>query len=176
MSRFLLPLSVLALFGHQPVTAQISDSLIGRRIRLYYSCTFRRSVTCRRSIGQVRAVDATTLRLGVPAQHDDLVIPIESIDSLHVSQGKRRNFWQGALLGAVGGAAIGGIWGSQQEFFGGTATGLGIVVGIPPGLLAGGLIGMFLRSDRWHEIPIRSRQVLFVPALGRLGFRISLAM
>ena len=106
-----------------------------------------------------------------------------AIVSLEISRGRRSRLGAGALAGGLLGAALGVATyqpcdrGSVFCFDFGIETNL--LAGAGLGMIAGGLVGLFIRSDRWVAVPGSTRIVpslAITPANGavRLGVTASL--
>ena len=159
--------------------------LEGQQIRVAHRCKnlpdnvfeCRRRHSPRVESGYLQALDRDTIRLLVRSRSTELAIPTGSIDQVWVVDGMKGNFWSGAGFGLLGGALIGGLLGSTQEFCVldcSQATPLGVILGAPVGFLLGGIIGAQVHSDRWREIRVGPR-VSVAPRLDRLGLSLSVA-
>lgn len=104
-----------------------------------------------------RVVTQDTLTLEILLEEGTLVVPLEKIEKLKVSQGNGGNEEKGALIGGslVGAAGLAlGIAMASDDFFdtsGGdvmAATFLGFGVGA----VIGGAIGTAIRTEKWDEI------------------------
>lgn len=107
-----------------------------------------------------------------------------NITRLERSQGRSGNAAIGAILGVVGGAALGAVvqgisnsgWcvaQSLDEHCTYSAVTQGVLVGGLAGLVAGGLIGSAFKSELWGEIPLPSLSISLTPLPGRFGLRVS---
>jgi hypothetical protein len=106
----------------------------------------------------------------------ELAIPTAFVDHVWVVDGKKGNFWAGAGIGLLAGAAIGGVIGSTQEFciLGcSPATEIGFILGAPAGFLVGGLVGTLIQSDRWRAVGIGGVHTSLEPRLDGIGLRVS---
>jgi hypothetical protein len=139
--------------------------------------------------GTVQAVDEAVLSV-IGDDHQLVKVPRGSITRLETGWGRRGNagkgFKIGALIGASGAlliCAAGGGTTYQDRPFGDEdfddCDGAGEWVGIT--LLAGGvyggigaLIGHFIKSDRWVELPIERARVSVGPSHRGLGLSVSI--
>jgi hypothetical protein len=146
-------LSLLLLPG--PVRAQSDgaplDEVVGQRVRVWTPDGRRLEGTLLDAEGSVATVEVLDER------------GVTSMESVEVARaqvygGQRRRISEGVLLGAVGGAALGGLlYALEASGSGGTYVGFSIspwfvagafaVVGAPVGLL----VGASHRSDVWRE-------------------------
>jgi len=92
-----------------------------------------------------------------------LVVPHTAINEVKLSVGRKRNTVNGAIIGGVTGALIvGATSASSVQSCSGDGEwcfeGLTIIAGTTGCLLAGGLlgglIGTFVKSDRWKKVPV----------------------
>ena len=107
-----------------------------------------------------------------------MAIPTSSISQMWVGAGRKSHFWQGAGLGLLGGALIGGLIGSTTEFCIFScepATGIGVVLGAPAGFLVGGVIGAAVRTDRWRATTIAPGPIRIGPSPDARGVMVSIA-
>lgn len=192
MSRFLSVIFLSwiflpVLFAPNIATAQTSATLLqGQRVRVAYRCKVARGqvVECgaRRSprvdTGYLQAVDGHTLRVRGQSTDTELAIPTAFVDKVWVVDGKKGNFWAGAGIGLVAGAAVGGVIGSTQEFciLGcSPATEIGFILGAPAGFLVGGLVGALIQSDRWQAVGISGVHTSLEPRLNGIGVTVSVS-
>src|SRR2546422_11622240 len=112
-SWILLPLLV----APNVATPQTPGTLVeGQRIRVAYRCKvardrlleYRERRSPRVDTGQLRAIDADTLRLRPKSTDAELAIPVGYVDQVWGVNGRKSNFWAGARIGMLGGAIIGG--------------------------------------------------------------------
>jgi hypothetical protein len=185
----LLPLSI----APSLIAAQTRSSMVqGQRVRVVSRCELAGDAVARCPApgmswantwtysGQLDALDGDTLRIRVRANQAALAIPTASIDRLTYKDGTKHHALQGAGLGLLGGALLGGVIGSTMEWCllnsCGPATGLGIVVGAPAGLLFGSIIGALIRSDRWRTAPVKAHRIRVAPRLDALGFSVGMTL
>ena len=194
MSRFLtifiyVPLLFTPNVGSSQTPAVLRE---GQRVRVAYRCKVAHDhvIECRENrsprldTGHLQSLDSDTLRIREAGSDAELAIPTVSIAELWVLEGRKGNFWNGAGIGLVAGALVGGIIGSKQEFCifdcsapsgGSPLTLVGVIVGAPAGALLGGIVGSQIRSDRWRQLPVNHLGMTFDPRLGTIGLRVSVA-
>jgi hypothetical protein len=115
--------------------------------------------------GTVVAHEDSVWRVAVPipgARRDSVVnVGETSFTSLEVSSGTRSRVGNGLLLGALLGTGAGALGGlaacnalncDQDYDWSGMVIGGGAAAGLGVGLLAGGLLGAFARSERWVTV------------------------
>lgn len=115
--------------------------------------------------GTVDSFSSSMLTLS--SRDTTLSIPFESIRTLEVSTGEKRNIGRGALIGATSGAvALGILLAATNKpcedgdwcFFEMTdaeAFGFGALAGSLGGAVNGAIIGTFVKTDRWKKVPVR---------------------
>jgi hypothetical protein len=150
MQRLLLitgALTSLAVAGRPDDTQSVlpPEVQLGSRVRL------RTSDVPAGVEGLVVALDDRVLTIaadkGVPVK-----VPVTSLTSLQVGSGKKRNALKGFIIGAAVGL-LGYALDDQREESG------GLWLGSP---LLGAGIGALVKTDRWHDVPVRS-------STGRMG-------
>ncbi len=149
--------------AQQPATAP------GSRIRVTHHCQLADAGAARcdllrsgsrwRHTGTLVGVQSDTLLLRLPARQADVRLPLMAIRRVEVPIGKKSAWGTGAkiglLAGAVVGAAVGNAVGSNSDpGFAALHAIAGIILGAPAGLIAGGITGAFLKTDRWVTQPI----------------------
>jgi hypothetical protein len=109
-------------------------------------------------VGEVEALDGTTLHLRPPGDTAEVVMAANSIRALEVSDGIHDHSGTGIGIGALSGALIGGVVLSQLLFgpfaADAKAIAVGAAMGVVPGFLIGGAIGASSRSERWLRLPL----------------------
>lgn len=159
---FLLVVFMVLAFSPLQSKAQPTGVKVGDRVRLDVP-----SIQKRPMIGNLSEINAHGLVLhGTDSTY---FIPHSSVHELSVSTGNRRNIGKGAMIGLLGGAALGGIIGiisyeecTEEGFMAcfmapenqGQAFALGAVLGALPGSLVGVAIGS-AKTDRWEKVPTR---------------------
>lgn len=104
--------------------------------------------------------------LAVSNSDTTIFIPNTAICELEISRGKKRNTGKGAIIGAVSGAVFLGVLSVATnepckenewcfiELSTGEALGFGAFLGALGGGLNGAIIGTFIKTDRWKEVPL----------------------
>ncbi len=88
-----------------------------------------------------------------------------AIQRLELSHGMKRegNVWRGAGIGALIGAAGGGLFvllsGVQSDAGGGANAAAAIAIGAGAGAIAGAIIGSGPEREDWREVPLESLQL-----------------
>ena len=159
---FSLVLFLVLAFSSLQSEAQQPGVKVGDRVRLDVPSMQKRPM-----VGYLTEINTEGLML-----HDTdstYFIPHSSVHELAISTGKRRNIGKGALIGMLGGAAIGGIVGlmsydecTEEGFMAcllvpeneGQAFAWGALLGTLPGSLVGIAIGS-AKTDRWEKVPTR---------------------
>jgi hypothetical protein len=109
-----------------------------------------------------------------------IVLPLDAVTKLEVSQGQKSHTGVGAVIGfLVGGAAGAAIGYASYSCEGWSclgygpwpSAGVGLAIGGVGGLVAGALIGSAIKTDRWEEVPLDRVRVSLGPQRdGRFGF------
>lgn len=165
-----LPLYGLVILTCQMTPAAGQTLEQGRAVRVVHRCRLNREhvMSCtdrrapRETAGQFVSLRADTLRFVDSETAAELAIPTAAIDAVLTVDGKRGNFWAGAGIGLMGGAALGAVIASQLEFCVldcSPATPFGVIIGAPLGALIGGVVGSQIHSDRWRSIEITPQRV-----------------
>lgn len=187
MSRHLWWIFLPVLLAPNVATAQTPGALVeGQRVRVAYRCSraHDQPVECgknrppRVTTGQFMALDGDTLRLRSQKTGAELAIPAAHVDRLWVVDGRKSHFWAGVGIGFLGGAVVGAVIGSTQEFCilsCGSAAGIGVVVGAPAGALLGGIVGALIRSDRWRRVRVNDLHLSVEPQREGVGLSVSVA-
>ena len=113
--------------------------------------------------GRVSAVSGDTL---IIERYRDLEsnyvrVPFSLITRCRQQNGTHRNILAGALIGAAVGCGVMSVLtlsDSDASEFGELVAEI-IGIGTGSGALTGGIIGAFVRSDRWEDVPIKSVQL-----------------
>ena len=127
--------------------------------------------------------DALVVRTGPDAAPTR--VPLAGLQRLQVARGRRGHFKQGALVGFVPGFAfgayVGNLFGCDDQgpdcTSGGDALRLGAITGALTGL-AGGLVGLAIRSDRWVDVtgrPAPRVGAALVPVRGGAAARLAVS-
>lgn len=138
--------------------AQIKNLDSGDKVRVYAP-----SIEYQAIYGTIYDITASALFL----DSDDfsIRIPFDTIKSLDLHRGKRRNTGKGAFIGTASGILIGGIFGLVAyeecesdafcwDFGRGAQALFGAGLGAASGLVIGSIIGFWTITDRWVEVPI----------------------
>lgn len=143
------------------------------------------SISRDRLVGTVVEMGEDTCVLEVERRTQPVALPLASLETLEVSQGKKSKAGTGALIGLVvgagGGAALGaGICSSLSDLpggsddCGGAAIAGALLFGLPSCGL-GALIGWSIKVDRWEEVQLDRLRLGRAP--GRdLGFTLSVSL
>jgi hypothetical protein len=128
--------------------------------------------------------DALVVRTGPEAAPTR--VPLAGLERMQVARGRRGHFKTGALIGFLPGFLFGGFVGGALGCddqgpgcsAGGDALRLGAITGGITGL-AGGLVGLAIRTDRWQDVaapgPRARVGVSLLPTAGGAGARIGLS-
>jgi len=185
LSRALLWLAFTAVCP-SPVTAQSQLPLVqGDRIRMTASGSPSHKAEC---VGRYMEVRQDTLAaqcwLSGRRTWEEFNVPLQSIDRLEISQGKKSNVGKGALIGALAGAGFGlavGIGAAAEDDgwfdYGAEVIPLAMLGGAFWGTAFGLVIGALTPGEKWAEIPldaIRTRS----PSVtgGVVGLRVTVAL
>jgi hypothetical protein len=135
-----------------------------------------------RQHGTVVAQDATALVISLTAGADPIRVPLDAFERLEVARGQRRHFWTGAAVGFVPGFAygffVGWILGCDDQGPDCTAYDAAFATGAILGAgtaLAGGLVGLLFKSDRWQRIQT-GRVRVTVRSLPRQGVSVGVSV
>jgi len=108
--------------------------------------------------GKLIALEADALRVAVGPQSAPIVIPLRSVTTLDVSQGKRHWRKRNVILGAAAGLIIGGVIAldiiDKEPPYAEQKATIALVLGPSLGVLAGGLIP----SERWERVAVPRSQ------------------
>jgi hypothetical protein len=117
-----------------------------------------------RLTGQLLRVEEgrVVLRTDVSPPEPEKVIPLAEVKSAQVSRGRHRNAGKGALIGLATGLAGGIMVGTSCE---GDCAGP-VFVAFGAGFVLGPVIGAFVKTERWSDIPVSSLTATSPPAKG----------
>ncbi|MFC1639849.1 hypothetical protein ACFL3B_03685 [Gemmatimonadota bacterium] len=150
----------------------------GVRVRLTApDCGFNKHV------GTLEALREDTLVfLGTSSQSSDPnTCLLASVRRFEVIQGRKSNVGKGIGYGSLVGGVVGSIVGSIDQ-----ASCTGWIIdcdSLPlfwaitlavPGVFVGGIVGAFIKTDRWEEVPLDRLRVSFAPR--REGFALGLSL
>src|SRR5687767_7275404 len=137
------------------------------------------------SKGVVVQTDAESLTVSLGSGRPPVRIPLASIERLKVARGRRSAAREGASIGGLTGAVLGGLavaglahalceydstcTGSWEGY----AVGMGVLGAGGAGV--GALAGLAIKKDRWERVPVTRVRVGVGPALAGAGLRVSLA-
>jgi hypothetical protein len=160
---------------------QRTDLETGARVRLT-------SPTLRSDQQVVRIVSLTSDTVAFRSDQNPTIrsLALNDISAVEVSLGERRRTGQGAIIGFLAGAAIGGVlgytiadescvptvFGCGEIFSPGESAGVLGLVGGAAGLLVGTTMGWFAKSERWRRLPLNAHPAI-VPSRG--GFLVSIS-
>lgn len=149
LSRSLVLCCLLATVG-SPVHAQVRGSQlpVGTRVRIIGVAPDHRLT------GNVLRISPDSLAISSGGGNVLLQLPISSISSLEISQGRDRLGWGmkgagiGALVGAFTGAAI------LKQSDGGVGALAGFFAGSVLGTAGGAIVGVIVAPERWQWVPV----------------------
>lgn len=113
-------------------------------------------------------------------------VPLADLQRLEVAHGRRGHVKEGALIGFVPGfvfgAIVGNALGCDDQGADCTAVPAALATGAVAGgitAVAGGLVGLAVRSDRWVDVPATARATrigaALVPLRGGAGVRLAVS-
>ncbi|MEW6051278.1 MAG: hypothetical protein AB1644_09505 [Candidatus Zixiibacteriota bacterium] len=178
--RTLSALVVSVLFITPTVSsAEDSRDLLNHRVRVTAP-----AFSSQRIDGLVASFNDNTLRLEDCRPNLDLqLVPTASITKIERFEGRHGNTLKGALIGGGIGLATFGILvvtdtdndpNGWEEFEDAMTVAFGVMF-VGGGTLTGGLIGTFIRNDRWREVPLDQYKFNLYPA-NRHGVGLTLSM
>jgi len=131
-------------------------------------------------IGTVRTIDADTLALAPSGGGAVERVPLTAIDRLEVSRG-RGVVASHVLIGALAGAAVGGLLGGAGSSCGGDQwcslfRGLAVTGGVALGGLVGAGVGALIKGEKWRTVPLEPRASAVPLPGGRVGVGVSLGL
>jgi hypothetical protein len=146
-AALILSLGVLA---HVPAGAQPAaeeDLSAGQRVRVTLASTHERIVAKIVETGDAR------LTLQPVASSETRQLQWADVSELQVSRGKHRNTLKGVLGGAAAWALTLGLMAAFDTL---DESGLGEPLVIGGYLATGALVGTFVKTERWGEVPVPS--------------------
>lgn len=150
MKRLLLLLFVAAV----PAAAQTATVAAGDKVRVTAASASGRF---KATVLEVRP-DALVVRIGEGAPQR---IDLSGVQRLEVARGRRGHVLQGALIGFLPGFAFGAyagnVLGCDDQGPDCTDVGAAVAGGLMVGgitAVAGGLVGLAVRSDRWEKVAL----------------------
>ena len=149
---------------------QPSDLAQGARVRVTASGGLRQQLT-----GNILSQDEKTLTI-IDDGGQPVKVPREIVTRLDVSWGRKRHALPGLLIGAAAGGLIGAILplcdgynpcSTRGELLTGGVVGFGAI---------GALVGAFVKSDKWVEIPLDRGRVSLRAGPSRRGVGLALTL
>ncbi len=109
-------------------------------------------------VGRIVSLDQSSLVLHADESDRELMVYLNSVDRIQISDGAKRNTGAGALIGAFLGGAIGFALVASADFEGADSSENAIVVFgfTAAGAAVGGAIGFVAKSERWTQVPLES--------------------
>jgi hypothetical protein len=178
-------LTVLLVVPLSTISAQQPPPLeVGSLVRVTSDCRPGRSrADCRMEIGVLEAATADSVSLRLLDGGYLNAWPLASVTRLEVSRGRKSNGGTGALYGFMAGFGVGAIWGgiAGEGYMGdahisaaGSVVFGGLYVGAI-GAIGGLLVGTFIKTDRWEEVPLDRLQVSLAPQRNGVSFGLRIA-
>ncbi len=167
-----LGIMVAVLVFSSPVAAQMAGLGAGARVRV----TSPRD-DLKRHVGTIGDVRGDSIVVGF--RGSSRTIALANVTALEISTGRRRQVFRDAALGlgigALTGAALGAVTYKEPDFFinsAATAAAAGGILLGTVGLVAGGLVGLEHRTDRWEPVRLPGRATIAPTRSGgiSLGF------
>jgi hypothetical protein len=164
VGRYLITGLLLVVLFQSEVMAQISSLYRGDKVRISAPNIYPETVR-----GTIYGINTTQITLNI--EGDYYIFPLNSIERLDVSLGKKRHTGDGALIGLTGGALLGGLIGSttyepcneDEERYGcsfhfseKTSVQLGALAFGTIGLVVGTVIGAVIKTDVWKRYPLKA--------------------
>ena len=150
---------------------QPSDLAQGARVRVTASGALRQQLT-----GNILTQDEKTLTI-IDEGGQSVKVPRERVTRLDVSWGRKRQVLPGLLIGAAAGGLIaavlplcdsyGGTCSTRGELLTGGVVGFGAI---------GAVVGAFVKSDKWVEIPLDRGRVTLRAGPSRRGVGLALTL
>jgi len=158
----------------------------GRQIRVTHGCDVRSGSASRcstryrvaRTAGAYRHVSDDSLVFDAFVGAAPLSLPLEAVHRIEVVQGQKSRWLSGMglglVVGTVGGAVIGYAATADEPSLPGIGAVAGLVLGAPVGLLTGGIVGAFLKTERWQSVPLHDLRATVAPQTdGRFALGLS---
>ncbi len=156
---------------------------VGARVRVSHSCiTLNASPNCREDTGTLASITTDSVVLS-----EDGVAPLSfslaSVRRLEVVRGRSGHPWRGAGIGFLVGftpmfvASHVYEWGGCMDDACFSDTGIGVLTGTvigAGGALVGAIVGAFIKTYRWEEVPVDRLRVSFAPK--RDGFALAFSI
>ena len=131
--------------------------------------------------GTLEAVSADTLYVRVQWKDPAFAIPTNSIVAA-AYRTQRGHTLRGAGIGLLGGVVVGAAIASAVGFEGSYLFEdsdpllVGALLGAPPGLLIGSIVGALIRSDRWLPLSVADHRISVAPRLDARGVAVSVTI
>lgn len=160
---------------------------VGHRVRVTFPCepanqepAGSEARACRAEGSMVRLVtDTIVLAAGDSTSATTSAYDLNKVSRVEVATGKKSHWLPGAAIGFVVGSAAayaalasGGSTGicdqsaNQDAISSGECVALSALVGGVPGFGLGAVVGLFIRSERWRDVPADQLRVGFGPGPG----------
>jgi hypothetical protein len=146
----------------------------------------RRRTVCERSVGTLSTLSANTL--AVADGPGGLLFALDSVTSIEVSSGQKRQVVRGALIGFGVGVVAGVALGKSTDVCNPPScyrvgpsdlpdpAAVGGVAGGLFGALVGVLVGTLIKTERWEEVPLDRLRVSFAPQrVGKFALGLSVS-
>lgn len=175
----MLGLLVAAVASAAAVAQEPAPVHPGQRVRVRSTVAHAPVLT-----GAVESIGRDTMIV----RHEDgagvaTAIPLSSVAQLQVSQGRHSKWVTGLLIGAGVGAVAGAIIGAatydeDDPFFSAGENALAAALLFTPiGGLAGAIIGLQVKTERWESVPLdRVRPAVGGGSHGRVTFGVAVAL
>ena len=111
-----------------------------------------------------------------PSRGDTLVLADgtrclrSNVARFEVSQGRKSNVGKGIGYGALVGGVVGSIVAASDQasctswcVTEGSVAFIGAIIFAVPGAFVGGIVGAFVKTERWEEVPLDRLRVSFAP-------------
>jgi hypothetical protein len=118
-----------------------------------------------------RYLSDDSLLFDLPDGAAALSLPLESVHRVDTVQGQKSRWLSGIgfglLIGAVGGTVIGYAATAGDVWYPGMGAAAGFILGAPIGMITGGIVGAFLKTESWKSVPLDRLRVSFAPQRDR---------
>jgi len=161
IGRYLISCLVLMVLFQSAAMAQISSLNTGDKVRIFAPDVYTSAIK-----GTIYYINTTDVILESGVYR--YTIPLNSIERLDVSLGRKKRTGRGALIGLSSGALLGALISlatyeecNSDEFMGclfhfnkGESALLGATAGGFVGLIIGTVSGYSIKTDKWERIPV----------------------
>ncbi len=119
-------------------------------------------------VGNVLGLTGDSLIVRQEGRASPLLLPLETVGRIELSEGRHARTGRGALIGLVSGAVLGtglvvaAASNEEPGDFEGLLTFLALVTGVgvsAAGVGIGALVGSFVHTERWREVPLHELRV-----------------